>query len=66
MSILDSYSAAGARAEQMALLDQLLYEWAEISGLARSLEERAAWNYKMRILEAVKKFNPPTIEQENS
>jgi Ca2+-binding RTX toxin-like protein len=39
-NVLTQYSAATTRQEQMALIDQLLYTWADTSGLAATMEER--------------------------
>jgi Ca2+-binding RTX toxin-like protein len=38
--LLTQYSQATTRAEQMALLEQLLYKWADTSGLIATMEER--------------------------
>ncbi|MFZ5659601.1 MAG: putative Ig domain-containing protein [Pseudomonadota bacterium] len=44
-SLLTQFQAATTRAEQQALLDQLLTAWADTSGMAKSLEERALGKY---------------------
>ncbi len=44
---LSRFSTANTRNEQMALLDQLLKDWADTSGLAGSLEERASSQYRV-------------------
>ncbi|MBK8134214.1 MAG: hypothetical protein IPK48_16510 [Gammaproteobacteria bacterium] len=40
--VLAQFQGATTRAEQKALLDSLITAWAETSGMARSLEARAA------------------------
>lgn len=47
-SLLAQFQSATTRAEQKALLDQLLSAWADTSGMAKSLEERAAGNYRIQ------------------
>ena len=44
-SLLAQFQNAATRAEQKALIDQLLTAWADTSGMAKSLEERAAGAY---------------------
>ncbi|MBK8134210.1 MAG: hypothetical protein IPK48_16490 [Gammaproteobacteria bacterium] len=46
--VLAQFQGATTRAEQKALLDQLLTSWADTSGMARSLEERAAGKYRIQ------------------
>ncbi|MFN4264433.1 MAG: putative Ig domain-containing protein [Aquabacterium sp.] len=46
-SVLADFQAASTRAEQKALLEQLLGSWANTSGMARSLGERAAGRYNI-------------------
>ena len=46
-SVLAQFQNAGTRAEQKALLDQLITAWADTSGMAKSLEERAAGKYRI-------------------
>lgn len=45
--VLTQFQAAGNRAGQRALLDQLLAEWAGTSGMAQTLEARAAGQYRI-------------------
>jgi hypothetical protein len=45
--LLNQFQSAPTRAEQKALLDQLITAWADTSGMARSLEERAAGKYRI-------------------
>jgi hypothetical protein len=46
--LLAQFQSAPTRAEQKALLDQLITAWADTSGMARSLEERAAGRYRIQ------------------
>jgi Zn-finger nucleic acid-binding protein len=46
--LLAQFQSAPTRAEQKALLDQLITAWADTSGMARSLEERAAGKYRIQ------------------
>lgn len=46
--VLAQFQGATTRAEQKALLDQLITVWADTSGMARSLEERAAGKYRIQ------------------
>ena len=46
--ILAQFQTATTRAEQKALLDQLITAWADTSGMVRSLEERAAGRYRIQ------------------
>ncbi|MFZ5659599.1 MAG: hypothetical protein ACOY5C_07070 [Pseudomonadota bacterium] len=46
-SLLTQFQAATTRAEQQALLDQLITAWADTSGMAKSLEERASGKYRI-------------------
>lgn len=46
-SLLARFQQAATRTEQQALLDSLLNAWADTSGIAQSLEERAAGNYRI-------------------
>jgi VCBS repeat-containing protein len=46
--LLAQFQSAPTRAEQKALLDSLLTAWADTSGMARSLEERAAGKYRIQ------------------
>ena len=45
--VLAQFQNAGTRAEQKALLDQLITAWADTSGMAKSLEERASGKYRI-------------------
>ena len=45
--VLAQFQNAGTRAEQKALLDQLITAWADTSGMAGSLEARAAGKYRI-------------------
>ena len=47
-NVLGQFAAAGTRAEQKALLDQLLSAWAGTSGMAKSLEERADGKFRIQ------------------
>ena len=44
---LTQFQQATTRTEQRGLLDQLLARWADTSGMAQSLEERAAGKYRI-------------------
>lgn len=44
---LTNYSAATTRSEQRALLDQLLTDWADTSGMAKTLQERVGERYRI-------------------
>ncbi|UQZ88322.1 hypothetical protein C4J81_03510 [Deltaproteobacteria bacterium Smac51] len=46
-SLLDQYSSAGTRAEQMAALESLLYSWSNTSGMATSMEARSVGHYNV-------------------
>ncbi len=46
-SLLAQFQSAGTRTGQKALLDQLLTAWADTSGMAASLEERAQGQYRI-------------------
>lgn len=46
-SVLAEFQVASTRAQQKALLEQLLGSWANTSGMARSLDERAAGRYNI-------------------
>ena len=46
--ILAQIQSAGTRAEQKALLDNLLSAWADTSGMARSMEERTNGRYRIQ------------------
>ncbi len=46
-ALLAQFQSAPTRAEQKALLDQLLTAWADTSGMAKSLEERASGKYRI-------------------
>ncbi len=48
--ILEQYSQADTRAEQMDLLDDLLYAWANTSGFYRSIETRCSGIYNVEQL----------------
>jgi hypothetical protein len=48
--LLAQFQSAPTRAEQKALLDQLLTAWADTSGMAGSLEERAAGRHYVEYL----------------
>lgn len=48
--LLTRYSEASTRAEQMALLDDLLLAWTDTSGMAKSLEERNPAAYRVEYL----------------
>ncbi|CAD5377721.1 conserved hypothetical protein [Pseudomonas sp. OF001] len=45
--VLAQFQSAPARSEQKALLDRMITAWADTSGMARSLEERAAGKYRI-------------------
>jgi len=45
--VLAQFQNAATRAEQKALIDQLLTAWADTSGMAGSLEERASGKYRI-------------------
>lgn len=45
--VLAQFQGATTRAEQQGLLDQLITAWADTSGMAKSLEERAAGQYRI-------------------
>ena len=45
--VLTQFQNATTRAEQKALLDQLITAWADTSGMAKSLEERASGKYRI-------------------
>ncbi|MEW5678661.1 hypothetical protein [Comamonas kerstersii] len=46
-SLLAQFQNAATRAEQKALINQLITAWADTSGMAKSLEERAAGKYRI-------------------
>jgi len=46
--VLAQFQSATTRAEQKALLDSLITAWADTSGMAKSLEERAAGKYRIQ------------------
>ena len=46
--VLAQFQSATTRTEQKALLDQLITAWADTSGMAKSLEERAAGKYRIQ------------------
>lgn len=46
--VLAQFQSAATRAEQKALLDPLITAWADTSGMAGSLEERAAGQYRIQ------------------
>ena len=46
-SLLAQFQNAATRAEQKALIDQLITAWADTSGMAKSLEERASGKYRI-------------------
>lgn len=46
--LLSQFQGAGTRAAQKVLLDQLLTRWADTSGMAASMEERAAGKYRIQ------------------
>ncbi|MCW2313018.1 EF-hand domain-containing protein [Rhodoferax antarcticus] len=46
--VLAQFQSATTRAEQKSLLDSLITAWADTSGMAKSLEERAAGNYRIQ------------------
>lgn len=48
VDIVGEFQSATTRVEQKALLDGLLTAWADTSGMARSLEERAAGTYRIQ------------------
>jgi hypothetical protein len=48
--VLTQFQSATTRAEQKALLDQLITAWADTSGMARSLEERADGRFYVEYL----------------
>jgi VCBS repeat-containing protein len=45
--VLAQFQGAPTRTEQQALLDQLLTAWADTSGMAKRLEERASGTYRI-------------------
>jgi hypothetical protein len=47
-SLLGEFAAAPSRSAQLALLDALLDQWADTSGMAKSLEERSGGRYRIR------------------
>lgn len=47
-AVLNQFSTATSRDEQKALLDRLLTKWADTSGMAGSLEDRADGKYRIR------------------
>ncbi|MDX1253220.1 MAG: putative Ig domain-containing protein, partial [Gammaproteobacteria bacterium] len=46
-TLLEQFTAAPTRAEQRALLDQLLTAWADTSGMAKNLQEQAGSRYRV-------------------
>ena len=46
-AVLAQFQSAATRAEQKALLDTLITAWADTSGMAGSLEERASGKYRI-------------------
>ena len=46
--LLSQFQGAPTRAEQKALLDQLITAWADTSGMAKTLEERASGRYRIQ------------------
>jgi len=46
--VLAQFQSATTRAEQKALLDQLITAWADTSGMAKNLEDRAAGKYRIQ------------------
>ena len=46
--LLSQFQSATTRAEQKALLDQLITAWADTSGMAKTLEERASGRYRIQ------------------
>ncbi|MCP5338371.1 MAG: putative Ig domain-containing protein [Pseudomonadales bacterium] len=48
LDVLGEFQSATTRVEQKALLDELLTVWANTSGMARNLEERAAGKYRIQ------------------
>ena len=46
--VLAQFQNATTRAEQKALLEQLITSWADTSGMVKSLEERAAGKYRIQ------------------
>jgi hypothetical protein len=47
-ALLGEFAAAPSRSAQLALLDTLLDQWADTSGMAKSLEERSGGRYRIR------------------
>jgi Ca2+-binding RTX toxin-like protein len=47
-NLLTQYSEAATRQEQMAIIDQLLYAWANTSGMATTLESRDPEDYRIQ------------------
>ena len=45
--VLAQFQSATTRAEQKALLDSLITAWADTSGMAKSMEERASGKYRI-------------------
>ena len=50
LDVLTRYSAADNRGAQLELLDELLVQWADTSGMAGSLAERAASEYRVEYM----------------
>jgi hypothetical protein len=48
LNLLTQYSEAATRQEQMAIIDQLLYAWANTSGMAPTLESRDPEDYRIQ------------------
>ncbi len=47
LGTLTIYSGLGTRAEQMHLIDELLYKWADTSGFAETMGARAGFGYRI-------------------
>jgi len=45
--VLTKYSATNSRQEQQGLIDQILFAWADTSGMSQTLQERAGSRYKV-------------------
>ena len=47
-NILTQYNQATTRAQQLAIIDQLLYTWADTAGMATTMEGREPENYRIQ------------------
>jgi Ca2+-binding RTX toxin-like protein len=66
-TLLTQYSQATTRAEQLGLMDQMLLAWADTSGMAETMQERAGTDYIIEYQEfgAQRKSNF-TVEDDSS